>query len=40
MKLSGSIKFTSSNLFRPQLIEKNNWGRGLMKRDLRGTIGN
>ena len=29
-----------SNLFRPQLIEKNNWGWGLMKRDLKGMIGN
>ena len=33
------MKFTWSNLFRPQLIEKNIW-EGLMKRDLRGIIGN
>ena len=35
------MKLTRSNLFRIQFIEKNNWrGGGLMKRDLRGMIGN
>ena len=39
IKSNSSIKLTRSNLFRIQLIEKNNWG-GLMKRDLREMIGN
>ena len=45
MKSNSSIKLTRSNLFRIQVIEKNNWGRGmgegggLMKKDLR-EIGN
>ena len=29
-----------SAVFRLQFIQKNNWGGGLMKRDLSGMIGN
>ena len=39
MKYS-SLKLTRSNLFRIQFIKKNNWGGGLMKRDLKEMIGN
>ena len=39
-KIECSIKLTPSNLFRIQLIEKNYFGGGLMKRDLREMIGN
>ena len=38
--MNSSIRLTRSNLFRIQFIEKNNWGGGLIKIDLREIIGN
>ena len=40
MKSNSSIKLAQSNLFRIQFIQKNNFGGGPMKRDLKEMIGN